>query len=312
MRGIQNPGNLCYLISALQCLLFVPQLTNYFLADLHEADRLKKRSNPCAFLAEYVALVKATWTSDGAKGLGAEALWTPLAKVHKTFSNRVMQHDAHEALMAVLQVLHEALGKTARLPDAPSLRCVDRAAWDAHIGATGYSILVELFQGQMVRTVRWGVDGKSTTHEHFWDLSVSIDGVSSVTHAIARHMEPEEIPDYVPSGGSSPTAATAEKRFVHAPLVLIVNLKRFDNRRNKIDKFVDYATEMQLPGTDDKYRLTAVCMHSGAAGGGHYTAMCTSHGHWFYLDDASVTDIEDLNTIIQKDAYILVYRQEIT
>jgi ubiquitin C-terminal hydrolase len=315
MRGIQNPGNLCYLISALQCLLFVPQLTNYLLADLHEADKLKKRINACSFLTEYVALVRSTWTSDGngsGTSLNAEALWAALAKVHKTFATRVMQHDAHEALMTVLQVLHDALGRTQRLHNVPSLRFVDRAAWDAHIAAHGYSLLVEMFQGQMRRTVRWD-DGESVSFEHFWDLAVSIDGASSVTQAISRHMEPETLPGYTTDDGRSVTA-TIHKRFVYAPLVLVVTLKRFDSRRNKLDKFVDYTTEMELPcmaqGTAARYQLTAVCLHSGGTDGGHYAAMCTSHGHWFYLDDASVTELTDLNSIIQKDAYLLVYRKE--
>lgn len=309
MRGIQNPGNLCYLTSALQCLLFVPQLTNYFLGDLHEADRVKKRVNLGAFLAEYAALVKATWTSDG-RVMGAQTLWAPLAKLHKTFANRIMQHDAHEALLAVVQALHDALGNTVRLHDAPSLRCVDRPAWDAHITESGYSILTELFKGQLRRTVRWD-GGESTGYEHFWDLSVSINDASSITRAIACHMQPDVVHDYVPDGGGPPTTATVEKCILHAPLVLVVGMKRFDNRRNKIDKFVDYATEMELPGTAPgttaRYHLIAVCLHSGDAGGGHYTAMCTSHGHWFHLDDATVTEINDLNTIIQKDAYVLVY-----
>ncbi len=37
-KGMQNLGNTCYMNSALQCLLRMPEISAYFLANKHIAD----------------------------------------------------------------------------------------------------------------------------------------------------------------------------------------------------------------------------------------------------------------------------------
>jgi ubiquitin C-terminal hydrolase len=54
-KGLPNFGNTCYFNSALQCLLYVPQLTNYFLQ--------KEGSNQ--FSQEYKKLVYQMWRDEG-------------------------------------------------------------------------------------------------------------------------------------------------------------------------------------------------------------------------------------------------------
>lgn len=303
MRGLRNTGNACYLNAALQCLLYSPQLTNYFLSEYADADMQRKRVNACSLATEYAGLVRAMWRSETAP-LDPEPVRLALSKIHKVFANRAQQHDAHEALVAMLQVLHDAMAKTARVEESVAEPCVELGPWVAHNKAN-YSFLTEVFQGQM-RVEVAGPGYSSTTYEHFWDLSLAIDGsTSSVPQAIARYMEPHTVDGYRHEDAYISVDIT--RTLTYLPLVLVVHLKRFDNRRTKIDKFVDYAVDMDIG--DSRYTLFAVCLHSGDVAGGHYAAMCESHGRWFYLDDDSARQVTDLNSIIQRDAYVLMYRK---
>jgi ubiquitin C-terminal hydrolase len=322
MRGLLNSGNACYLNAALQCLLHTPPLANYFMSDCAQEDASRRRVNARAVAAEFAALARAMWRpadpppdEDPAAALDPAGVLAALAKVHRAFGNRTMQHDAHEALMALLGTLHDAQDRTPRLVDSPAERHVHLESWAAHTkGKGGYSFLTEVFQGQM-RVRVTGPGYSSTTYEHFWDLSLAVDGrTSSVQQAIARHLEPAVIDGYKHGDDDEARLITVDVRreFTHTPLVLVAHLKRFDAALCKLDKFVDYTVDMDVPlagGQTAQYTLFAVCMHSGAVAGGHYTAMCEAGGRWTYIDDAAARPVDDLNSLIQKDAYMLLYRR---
>lgn len=308
MKGLLNSEASCFLNAALQCLLYVPQLTNYCLSPCPSEDAQPKRVNACSLASEYVALVKAYWTQPADGPLDPEPVRAALAKVSRTLANRRQQHDAHEAMMAVLQGLHAAFAKTAPVGESLAEQRVDLPAWRQH-NKNNYSILTEIFQGQICTAVD-GEGYASQTHEHFWDVSLAVDGsTASVATALARHLETQSVDGY--KHGDAYIGVSVSRTITYAPLVLIIHLKRFDNRRKKIDKFVDYSVKLAVPTRQGPapYSLCAVCMHGGDAGSGHYAAMCEAHGQWFYVDDATSRPIDDLNTLIQRDAYVLVYRK---
>ena len=306
MKGLANLGNTCYLNSALQCLLYAPPLTNYVLSGLAEQDLYRKRVNACALATEYISLTKAYWGSTDPACLDTRPLWTALAKLHRPFGNSE-PHDAHEALVLLLRHLHDALAKAPRLPESAAWQHADQAAWEAHCAKTGYSVLTELFQGQMECAVACG-EHRSVTHEHFVGVSVDLEGCSSVQQALARSMDPVRIAGYQPPGGGEVVDAEQTKRITYAPLILVVHLKRFDASGAKVDRFLDYSTDLDLPGGaaagGGRYALFAACFHRD----GHYAAACEVHGHWFLMDDSAVTRIE-VNSVVQKDAYMLLYKK---
>lgn len=321
MKGLRNLGNTCYFNAALQCLLHAPQLTNYFLSAegcVHE-DLQRKRLNACAVATEYAALVAGYWRDPppgAAGGLDTAPLRAAVAKIHRAFA-REQQHDAHEAMLVLLRCLHDALAKTRPVTQSLAAPHVDAAAWDQESRAAGYSILTEIFQGQVEVGVASGAAGyANTTHQHFWDLSLPVDAASSVQQAIQKFLQPEGVEGYRLDDGRT-VDVTLTKTPLWLPLVLIVHLKRFDaSRRRKIDKFVDYPVDLDLSGAvrsnaPCRYSLFAVCLHSGDLASGHYSALCEVHGRWHHVNDAAATPVDDLNALIQRDAYVLLYKKDL-
>lgn len=305
MKGLSNVGNSCYLNAALQCLLYAPPLVAYLISGLAEQDLHRKRANACALATQFISLAKAYWTSRDPPCLDTAGLWAALCKLHKPFAGQHPQ-DAHEALAVTLRHLHDAWAKTPPLARSVARQHVHHAAWDAHVAATGYSMVTELFQGQLEQTVREPADGGycSVTHEHFTGLSLDLEGCATVTQALNKFLRAERIEEFSVGGGAAPVAVTQTKRVLYMPLLLVLHLKRFDAAGNKIERFVDYSTTLRCADDGGEYELFAACFHRD----GHYVAACESAGRWTLMDDSVCCPLE-VDSVVQRDAYMLLYKK---
>ena len=295
MKGLSNEGNTCYLNAALQCLLHVPGLTNYALSGWAEQDLAKKRINACALAAEYVSLTKAYWTTEGP--VSARGVRAALAKLHKPFAN-AKPHDAHEALALLLKHLHDALGRTPAIEPSYARRAVDLAAWDAHVGAEGYSILTELCRGQVRCTVT-GEGYESVTHEHC--VGLTLQPAPSLAEALAASLAPVRVEGF--RAGDRTLPVTQTKQLVYAPLVLVVHLGRPSRE-------VECPAVWRVPTAAgaDTFHLFAACLHAD----GHYTAACEAGGAWRLLDDAAVTQLpEPPLDLLRRAATVLLYKKKL-
>ena len=61
---------------------------------------------------------------------------------------------------------------------------------------------------------------------------------------------------------------------------------------------------------DSLYDLCAISQHYGSLSSGHYTAFCKNGGEWYNFDDEKVSKIVNINQIISKGAYILIFRKK--
>ncbi len=101
------------------------------------------------------------------------------------------------------------------------------------------------------------------------------------------------------------------------PDVLIIDLKRWTESGNKINKLVS----VPLEGLDlskyvkgyNKHRyvydLYGTCNHSGGALGGHYTAhVKNANGKWYSFNDTRVDQIET-SRVVSPSSYCLFFRK---
>ena len=272
--------------------------------------------------AEGAGLVDAYWRSPppsspdtaATEPLDPTALRAALAKLHRMFG-KPGPHDAHEAMVLILKTLHDALARTPPVAQSIAALHVDADSW-AKNNKGNYSILTEVFQGQLESTVTSPGGYTNVTHQHFWCLTLPVDDVASVPQAVARYLAPETVDGYRLDDGTV-TPVTVSKAFVYLPLVLVVCLSRFDARRMKQGKFVDYGVALDLSGsvrgnTSYKYSLFGVCLHSGeSAADGHYSALVEHGGRWWHVNDETSTPVESLNLLIQRDAYVLLYKRDL-
>ena len=112
-----------------------------------------------------------------------------------------------------------------------------------------------------------------------------------------------------------------KNKFVNLPKILVIHLKRFDMNsfgmfgRKKSNQII-YPLELDLTdivnnGISYKYQLVSVNMHLGnSIHHGHYISMvklATNNEWYIFNDESSVRHVNDINQLINNNAYILFY-----
>lgn len=98
MKGIPNLGNTCYFSSAIQCLLSIPIVANYFILDRYQGDD--------EFTLELQNISKEIWTNKN-ENINLKLF----QNIFKIFINKFSQfknsdqHDVQEAFICILDIL---------------------------------------------------------------------------------------------------------------------------------------------------------------------------------------------------------------
>ena len=98
MKGLLNNGNTCYFNTALQCLLYIPVLSNYFLKIPYQ--------EACEFTQLYSHLVAVYWKK-GEENVNVTPLLNSFKKQFPRFKTNE-QHDTQEAILCIIDILERA------------------------------------------------------------------------------------------------------------------------------------------------------------------------------------------------------------
>lgn len=85
------------------------------------------------------------------------------------------------------------------------------------------------------------------------------------------------------------------------PLILPVYLQKTSAK-----PFIGYDTQLKL--SDTVYELFVVMVHSG----NHWMTLAKGpSGKWNLFNDSQIVEINDLNSLIQRDAMMLLYKKKV-
>ena len=98
MKGIENQGNTCYFNTALQCMLYIPALSNHYIRHPYDG--------PCSFSRVYSELTKVYWTR-GQNSVNVSQLLTLFQEKFPRFKANE-QHDVQEALLCIIDILERS------------------------------------------------------------------------------------------------------------------------------------------------------------------------------------------------------------
>ncbi|KAJ1299573.1 hypothetical protein OPQ81_002539 [Rhizoctonia solani] len=214
--GLQNLGNTCFMNSALQCLVHIPELEEYFLSGLYKHEL--NYDNPLGMQGQianvFGALLHHLYPSPNSSpepatrsyGWGNSAnSYAPrefkltLGKFAPAFSG-YQQHDTQEFLGFLLDGLHEDLNRVLKKPyvekpDWPDEGGDERAAaketWEGYKKRND-SIIVDLFQGMYKSTLVCPECNKvSITFDPFMYLTLPLPVTKTWRHVV--HYVPWDI-----------------------------------------------------------------------------------------------------------------------
>lgn len=306
LKGLQNLGNTCYMNSALQCLLHIPQLKHLFRSSNYK--KSLKRNNPLGSggkVAETFAdLMQSMWSTDSNASMSPEAFKIAIGKFNRIFAG-YDQQDPFQLLNSVLDVLHEDLKTDERSDSSP---------------------ISELFHGYTVSVNRC----LNCNHEHlsgpelFSSLSLNIPNKQPYTleqcfiDMSAIHYQTDDSKWYC-SHCSKLSKSTTKTVISKLPHILIIHFKRFNYDPKSyvhIDTFIEYPLTFEMNNKEyaprlppAKYELIGICLKQGSLRGGHAYAYAKHENEsWYNFNDSSVRSI-DPKQVISKHAYVLIYRR---
>jgi ubiquitin C-terminal hydrolase len=98
MKGLINNGNTCYFNTAVQCLLYIPVLSNFFLRCPYDG--------ACEFTKVYSDLVAIYW-KNGKELINVKPLLESFRKKFPRFKTNE-QHDVQEAVLCIIDIIENA------------------------------------------------------------------------------------------------------------------------------------------------------------------------------------------------------------
>ncbi|XP_036308136.1 ubiquitin carboxyl-terminal hydrolase 22 isoform X2 [Pipistrellus kuhlii] len=260
LRGLINLGNTCFMNCIVQALTHTPLLRDFFLSDRH---RCEMPSPSSCLVCEMSSLFQEFYSGHRSPHIPYKLLhlvWT-----HARHLAGYEQQDAHEFLIAALDVLHRHCkgddnGKKASNPN--------------HCNC----IIDQIFTGGLQSDVTCQVcHGVSTTIDPFWDISLDLPGSSSpfwplspgsegsvvngeshasgtttLTDCLRRFTRPEHLGSSAKikcSGCHSYQESTKQLTMKKLPIVACFHLKRFEHSaklRRKITTYVSFPLELDM------------------------------------------------------------------
>lgn len=307
--GLENIGNTCFMNSALQCLIHIPQLTTYFTNKVEKS--LLNKDNPLGTGGEVAKLYRQILLNLK-RGFPT---YTELFELKRTVSKRApqflnyQQQDSHEFLNYFLDTMHEDTKNN-----------------------DGHSIISQLFHGKLITTVECRIpncqkveiiDSSFT----FLPLPLDFQPTKETQMCLEACIEAFIAPEILGQNGqwlcSSCHRMTNAKKtisFDQLPPILIFQLKRFNYLRNSVTKnkrFIQYPlydldmTPYVKNERKTMYSLIAVCNHYGHLASGHYHTYAYNSNDkcWYDFDDRRVQRIHKRD-VVTNDAYILLYMRQ--
>lgn len=356
--GLQNLGNTCYMNCIIQCLAGTPSLSILLVDGSYKRYvNVNSRLGYRGMLVQKFAELVQTMFRGNVAYVGPTALKDLSGRLRDTFRG-CEQQDCQEFLTFILDGLHEDLnvnGDKERLKELTeaeerrregmSVRLASTIEWERYL-KSDYSPVVETMQGQYQSQLKCLTCGNtSTTYNAFSSLSLPIPlnhQTVSLKDCFDLFTQDEVLDNdnawHCPHC-KKPRRAVKKLIISRLPQVLIVHLKRFQQRArgtNKLETFVTYPTSNlnltdywpSYTGNDDaklsqmpkrgqsppfQYDLYGVANHFGTLKGGHYTAFVRKGSKgWCYFDDVRISRAVPSENVVNQHAYVLFYQRRMT
>lgn len=199
--GLNNLGNTCYMNSALQCLVHIPEIVEYFVSGEYQKDI--NTNNPIGYggtvAKAFANLISALYTEYDSAYRPSHFKMT-MGRFNRSFAG-YQQQDSQEFTAFLLDALHEDLNKVKNKPatekpeldedkvhDPEAIKALAEECWELHKKRNA-STIMDLFTGVYKSTLVCPVCNKvSITFDPFGDLTLPFPSAAVWIHPVKAVM----------------------------------------------------------------------------------------------------------------------------
>lgn len=333
LSGLTNLGNTCFINSCMQIISHTYELNSFL--DLQNYQQKLNNNYDSALLIEWDNLRKMLWSENCV--ISPNKFINIIHKIAKIKNIEVFtdytQNDISEFLIFLLDCFHNSLsrgikmtitGKAENETDKIALLCYDMLRT---IYSDDYSEIWNMFYAVHISEIKSITTNKilKIIPESFFTLNLPIPqniNEPTLCDCFNLYVEEEVLNGengYVNEETNIKEDITKKILFWSLPNILVIILKRFNSNNKKNQKLVNFTinnydlSKYVIGYKKDEYvyDLYGIANHSGSVLGGHYTAYVKNANHkWYHFNDTSVTEINEINSIITSKAYCLFYRKK--
>jgi|TARA_B110000259_G_scaffold70026_1_gene82559 ubiquitin carboxyl-terminal hydrolase 8 len=330
LTGLANVGNTCYLNSCMQVLSHTYEL-NDFLNEKSYKNKINRKPES-VLLVEWDKLREMMWSTNctiAPHGFVQSVQQVAILKNRDIFSG-YNQNDIQEFLIFIIDCFHGALSREVDMQITGDVKNnTDKMAKLCYemmdnMYTKEYSEMLDIFYGIHISRIS-SLDGEilSDRPEPFSILSLPMPDKNTLSlfDCMDEYCKQEDLFGEDAWMNDKTNEKEDVRRgiiFWSLPEVLIVDLKRWNERGDKNNKMVDVPHSSvdltkYVHGYNKEsyvYDLFGVCNHSGVSAGGHYHAIIrNANGKWYSFNDTQVNEVPETE-IISSSTYCFFYRKK--
>jgi len=331
LSGLANLGNTCFINSCVQILSHTYEFHDFLEKGTYKKTLQNKPES--VLLVEFDDLRKMLWSNNViiSPGKFIKTIQKVAELKDRDIFTGYSQNDSQEFLLFLMDCFHIAIarevniiisGKPEDETDQIAALCFQRIK---EMYTKEYSEVWNLFYAIHVSEI---ISDKDTvlnrTPEPFFMINLPIppDNKSpNLYQCFDLYVEGENLEgDNAWFNEKLGVKQDVKKKisFWSFPTILVIDLKRFNNRNQKNQILIDFPLEnldltkyvIGYKKEEYIYDLYGICNHSGSVFGGHYTSYIkNANGKWYHFNDTSVVEVALINSLISTKAYCLFYRK---
>jgi ubiquitin C-terminal hydrolase len=309
--ALQNWGNLCYLNSALQCLLSIRKFRDLVRKSTQSVETVSSLRDLCD---KY---------EDPSIPLANPTMVKQIFGKYDSFFRNNMQQDTHECLIRIIDIIHESIHES-NVKSARTVSSTDdsKVAWDRYIKLFGGSFITEIFAGQIKSTLVCQMCKKErNSYETINNISLPLsepqsNNVVDIVDCFRIFFAHEQLEDMLTCDYCKRKTSTVKymKLWIY-PKVLVLHLKRYSGSAIN-NAMVETSENLVFRGGEAakevRYKLKCIVNHFGAnPNSGHYTCISSFENEWVNIDDSNIyrTAARSKNLFTSPSSYVLIYEQ---